>query len=219
MKQILRNIFVALCFISQSGCLCVETVKHIGVHETQLTPTSFFTNTCGDVVLECKVSDIHRATSASRDIGTRYIYASRSTWDATVSRSTGTNIYGKRIPVYLEPIVMCSSNNTLPAADGFWLIPGDVKHWLIAQPPEECEPWSPAAADNAQHSSCPRYSASIGSQPVEVIICSAKVSRAQYKTRWWKPAQILQVPAYAVDILTFPIQFIIIMHELSTIGG
>ena len=200
--------------------MCVDMVKHVGVHSTKLQPIAFWTNACGDRALECNVWDTHEATSTRRDFGKRFVYASQVTWSTAVSNAAGANFGGKELTVYLEPRIILGTNGVEMAADHFVLIPGDVRRRVIAVPPETCGSWM-LDAEKSRSYSCPHYSTVTGAHTIEVIICSATIaaSEARHKIGCWKPAQLLLLPAYVVDVVTSPIQFVIIMHRLSKIDG
>jgi len=207
---------LAMLLGTQGGCMCVHIVKNVGVHETSLHPVAFWTNACGDSALECTVVAIHLATHSGRDFGVRYIYATRDTWQSAVIRAGGQHYGGPDRIIGLEPSATLCTNTMLQMTNGFWLVPGDVKHKLTAKPPDICPPWS-RAAQSLRSISCAHYSTVVDTNQIEVAVCMAYVNyrERRYKTGWWWPAQILLAPAYVVDVITAPIQFFVIMHRLS----
>ena len=218
MKTIGTALLLALCASSMLGCMCVDKVKKIGVHTLQLSPHAFWTNSCGDRLLECQMTDFRPALSRRVDLGPRYIRATQSAWVSIEAHEAAFARPGDKAFATITAGFM-ESDRTDATPYGFGLVPPITDKYRAAQLPSECSPWTQVPDLGA--GSCPHYSASISNKLFILVVCETRIAtgEAQHTDTWHAPAQILLVPAVLIDIVTSPIQLIIILHELSKIDG
>lgn len=204
------------CLAPLSGCMCVDKVQRIGVHSTALQPVRIWTNDLGDRALECRVADVHEATASRRNLGARFIRAPRSAWSNAVGAVDAKRGVDRDGPVSVELVARLAAENE----DDFLLVPSDVRQRHLAAAPDESGGWAFAEQDAARWGGCAGYVEMLGPRTVEVVICSASLAwpESQYRTRWGSAAQLLLiVPAFVVDVITAPVQVVIILNELSRI--
>ena len=201
------------------GCMCTGYVKCLGEHRTELSPVAVWKNSYGEPLVECRVDDLNVATMKRHDLGTRFIYATPTTWKATILEAAKKERDGRRDKVALNLTVsFTNASDVLINTDGFRLLPSDVRRRLSADPPTIRAPWTLVEHSVTSEKSPPHFTVTSKSHSVEVHICTAQMILPQigYKSGWGKFAQVLIIPAAAVDIVTFPIQLIITMQYLDS---
>jgi hypothetical protein len=198
-----------------SGCMCVQKVQNIGVHHLRLHPLDIWTNGCGDRLLSCTLTDYRPASSQSVNLGRRFVTADKSTW-ADLEQESAAGLPDSRIRRAFRVITACPVTSTSECA--FALEPPDTSRKLTPTLPATCEPWT--LAEDAAGGSCPHYITTGANGPITIIVCEARIETkyAVYKDSWHAPAQILVIPALILDVVTSPIQFVMIMNSLSRIG-
>lgn len=228
MKRILTSVvLLAAVTYAQTGCMCVHAVKTAGTHRRHLSATAVWTNTTGNIAIECKMADTMVLSQRSEPLGTRFVFAAPETWERAISSEIKKQEHyarrrdkTRRIDhIYLRATVALSvTNETEVCKGGFVLFPPDVSSRCDAPPLDAA--WSRCAIP-PDSGNTPRFDAAVSNQPVTVYIGTVALPRdaQQYKDWWWGPNQVLLIPAYAVDIVTSPIQFIMIMNALSKIDG
>jgi hypothetical protein len=198
--------------------MCVEKVKKIGVHTLQLSPRAFWTNSCHDRLLECQLTDFRPASSRRVDMGPRYVCASQSAWASIEAHAAAfARPDDKAFAVITAGFIKSDLTNATP--DGFRLVPPISDKYRAPRLPSECAPWNQVPDLGA--GSCPHYLVSVSNKSFTLLVCETQIAAAdaQRTDAWHRPAQILLVPAVLVDIVTSPIQLIMILHELSKIDG
>ncbi len=218
MKTITAALIVAIGMTHLCGCMCVDRVKKIGVHSLDLSPVSFWTNSCGDRLLECQLMDVRPALSRRVDLGTRYIRAPSSGWASLeAAEATYTHPGGRAFAIITSRI--SNTYDAVDPADGFRLEPAVGGDYRAAQLPADCAPWT--LVPDLGGGSCPHYMASASNKTFTLVVCETRVSAAEARRTdaWHGPLQMLLIPAVLIDIVTSPIQLIMILHELSKIDG
>lgn len=225
-RQITALMLIATIAATQSGCMCVHAVKTGGTHHRRLQPTAVWTNTAAEVMVECQLLDTRMLSGKSQVAGTHLVCASPSTWDGAIQaevqnqrqqamRYQGTN---QITHFFLRPSVTISETNTADVFGGqFILFPPilddagaytlPTSGWFRCSTPE-----------NTSH---PRWLVTVEGQAITVYVDNVIIPQEvqRYKDWWWYPNQILLVPALVVDIVTAPIQFLMVMNSLSKIDG
>jgi hypothetical protein len=110
-----------------------------------------------------------------------------------------------------------ATNESTLFTGGFVLFPSDVtklqEYTLPSNSGIRCEP-----PENSNQKS---FLFDVDNQQVKVYVGNIVMSKdmREYKDWWWYPNQVLLIPAYAIDIVTSPIQFLIAMNSLSKIDN
>lgn len=211
----------------QSGCMCVRAVQTGGTHYRHLKASAVWTNSSAHVMVECSVWDTRLLSKKSQNLGTRYVCAPPVVWNEVISAAfenekrvarldphTNTNKF-RGISLRLD-VSLTVTNAADVYTGGFVLVPPEIAATKDAAPPSNG--WVRIAIP--RYSESPRFPVTLGDQTLTVRIeqLTLPQNAQRYKDWWWYPNQVLLIPAYAVDIATSPIQFLIIMHSLSKIG-
>jgi hypothetical protein len=176
-------------------------------------------------MVECNVIDTRVLSGKDQNLGKRLVCASPSTWNTAIMAEVETQRnnaerYGgaRRIDhIYLRPAVTLSVTNAADVfSGGFVLFPSAIAVSLEAEPP--ASGWIRCGI--SKNDSCPSWPVNVDGQILTVSVDSVSLpaTAKKYKDWWWYPNQVLLIPAYAVDIVTSPIQLLMIMHSLSKIG-
>lgn len=216
----------ALIVVAQSGCMCVYAVKTGGTHIRYLQPIAAWTNNAAEVMVECSALDKRVLPDKAQDLGKRFVCASPLTWDAAIKaefekQRKNAERYGRtsRIDhVFLRPGVTLTATNAADAfAGSFVLFPPDMAVSSNAEPPGAG--WMRRGIP--KNSSYPSWLAAVDGETLTIYVDNVGLPEEvrRYKDWWWYPNQLLLIPAYAVDIVTSPIQILVIMHSLGKIGG
>jgi len=211
---------------TQCGCLCAHAVVTGGTHLRHLKPTGVWTDGQARVMVECSVLDLQLLSCNSQSLGTRLVCASPATWQSAIEAEVGKqqrDAERYRGPstidhIFLRPAV------ALPATTGanvfagnFVLLPSDITTLSDAEPPGSG--W--VRHGIPVNASCPSWPANVGGRVVTVHVDGVVLPQEarRYKDWWWYPNQVLLLPACAVDVVTSPIQFLMIIHSLGKIDG
>lgn len=207
-----------------SGC-CTQYVHNIGKTEARLSPKRILSNETGDLVVE---TELRRYSLNDRDssysLGPRYVYlygpdAKQEIGDVLRKRHNfqrrGTNY------------VQIGRTNFNPEFPSRWhFAPPDVLHRVdslslpegIGQPLREFAPrrWSGRNWTDSEL----QYNVGGTNYVVEVNVAANDMwfPDAYHQAGWGYPLKILYVPALALDVATFPIQFIWFAHEMGKWG-
>ena len=217
---------MAMIAITQSGCMCVHAVKTGGTHIRCLQPTGVWTNSAAEVMVECSALDKRVLSNKTQNLGKRLVCASPSAWNSAIKaefekQRKNAERYGRTNKidlVFLRPAVTLSVTNAANMfAGNFVLFPPDIAAVSDAQP--LMSGWTRCGIP--KNASYPSWLVNVDGQTLTIYVDSLGLPEEarRYKDWWWYPNQVFLIPAYAVDIVTCPIQFLMIMHSLSKIDG
>lgn len=214
-------VLATLCL---SGC-CTHYVSNIGKSEARLKQKRVLSNSEGDLVVEADLTrNPFNNRESVRSLGLRYVYlvgpdARQEIADVVrrgqVQTRKGTNH------------VQISKGNFNPEYVGRWRFePADVLNRVestplpshIAQPLQEYAGRRWDGKDWTE--SHLRYNLDGTNYAVEVCVSASGIwfPEAYHQAKWGYPLRILYLPAFAVDVVTSPIQFIWLVNQFSKWG-
>ena len=204
-----------------SGC-CTHYVSNIGKSEARLEQKRVLSNAAGDLVVEAELLRYpFNNRNSGRSLGTRYVYlhgpdARQEIADqvrrGNVQRRAGTNH------------VQIGHSNFNPEFSGRWRFePPDVLNRIdaptlpaqIGQPLQEYagSRWNGKAWTESQL----QYDIDGTNYVVQVSVGATGIwfPDAYHQAQWGYLLRILYVPAFAVDVITSPIQYIWFVNQMS----
>ncbi len=227
MKRILTALtLIAAVAGTQSGCMCVRAVKTGGTHYRRLQPTAVWTNSAAETMVECQLLDTQMLSGRSQQLGTRLVCASPSTWNSAIraevenqkQRAMRYQSTNEITHFFFRPTVTLSTTNATAVFTGeFVLYPPVLDH--VVENDFVTSGWFRCGIP--RNSSHPSWPVTLDGRTITVYVDSVALPQEvqRYKDWWWYPNQILLIPAYVVDIVTSPIQFLMVMNSLSKIDG
>lgn len=176
-------------------------------------------------MVECQLIDTRLLSGKSQQLGTRLVCASPSTWDSAIRtevenqkqqaiRHHGTN---QITHFYLRPSVTLSTTNAADVfAATFTLFPPTLDY--AGDNVRPTSGWFRCGIP--KNSSYPSWPVTLDGQAITIYVDHVALPQEvqRHNDWWWYPNQILLVPALIVDIVTSPIQFLMVMNSLSKIG-
>ena len=214
---------MSLCaslIITQSSCMCVNFIKRAGAHERELTTTAVWQNVNGEVMLECILLDHSKLPHSSRNLGTRFVCASPTSWNKILSMAFEKELQFQRIVnrsdpitnICIQPTVSLSTSNPDRVFNGeFVLFPPDLAHRHEVTPNIVGWPKQSILKKLCR----PSFSKTVKKQKVTIDVNSPSLPHNKYKMWWWYPNQLFLIPACVVDIVIFPIQFFMILDAME----
>jgi len=229
MKAIPRPVIASLVLLQACGCACTQFVQNMGKTDAYLRRHDAFMDTAGDVHIEAELKRCPlNNRSAERSLGTRYLILNSPGFQKAVEqRVAERRTYRQRDQVRLE---IHAGNYQYPTNEvqaqetvGWYVYPPNILTQSHASHLPEylrTNQWTRFTHDPIHEFSIP---ATVADQSylvdIEVGTHAMNSPDDVHQAAWAYPFKILIVPAFVVDVVTFPIQYIWVMHQISKIKG
>jgi len=199
----------------------------MGKTDARIQQHDAYMDNLGNVYIEAELSRFPlNRKSAKHSLGTRYLILNAPGFQGAVEKRVAEGrTYRRRDQVRLE---IHASNYQYPTSEieaqkatGWYMYPPDMlAHRHPDQLPEylQTNQWTRFAHDSVHEFSIPT---TVGNQPylvdIEVSMHAMNSPDDVHQAAWAYPFKILIVPAFVVDVVTFPIQYIWVMYQISKI--
>ena len=229
MKPIGHIVTASMLLLFASGCACTQYVQNMGKTDAYLQRHDAYMDGLGNVHVEAELNRFPlNRKSAKYSLGTRYLILNAPGFqNAVEQRIAERRTYKQRDHVRLE---IHASNYHYPTNEveaqktaGWYVYPPDI---LAVEHPNQLpeylrtNQWTRFVHDPIQEFS---IRATVGDQSylvdIEVSMHAMNSPNDVHQEAWAYPFKILIVPAFVVDVVTFPIQYIWFMHQISKIKG
>ena len=229
MKTIGQIVAASMLLFYASGCACTQFVQNIGKTDAYLQRHDAYRDALGNVYVEAELKRFPlNRKSAKYSLGTRYLILNAPGFrNAVEQRVAERRTYKQRDQIRLE---IHASNCQYPTNEvevqktaGWYVYPPDI---LAVRHPDQLpeylrtNQWTRFTHDPIHEFSIP---ATVGDQSylvdIEVSTHAMNSPDDVHQAAWAYPFKILIVPAFVVDVVTFPIQYIRVMHQISKIKG
>ena len=171
------------------------------------------------IAVECELIDTSGLFLRSKSLGKRFVCASNEMWNKSILSKVEQKmtLYPEKEVenIFLSTSVSVREVDSEDLFDGdFVLFPADTKFWR-----DDSLPAGFLSKGSASRYAFTYFTSSGETQLITVNFDNFVLPEEakQYKEWWWYPNQILVIPAYAVDVITSPIQFLVVALTLDTL--
>lgn len=197
------------------GCYCTQYVTKLGKTRAELHRQTASRDSDGNIV--CEVTLIRRSLNqynSTINLGNRYLILNAPSGQKIVEERirlySPREYRGKRaIQIPANDFSLAITNAAAPFAQGWFLYPSDISNTIN----------SPILPAHLKEKTLSRYSFSpVGSEVpfqiggtnyvVDINVCNIPENQGLEQAKWAYPLKVLVVPAFVVDVITFPIQYI-----------
>jgi hypothetical protein len=222
-----RYVLALLAALMLSGCACTNYINNIGKTRTQLVPQAATIDSYGNIV--CEVGIRRRSMNhyhSTTDLGRRYVIRNAPHGGEAIQKRVNDNRgFERKGKKYLEisahRFAFPKTNADAKETPSWYIYPPD----LTSRIPE------PALPTYLRESTFKRYpyGGTFGSE-LEYIVdgerylvdveidaqCPGHPDTIHQK-KWAYPLKVLCVPAFVIDVVTFPIQVHVIGRKLGSL--
>ncbi len=228
-KPIGHIVAASALLLYASGCACTQFVQNMGKTDAFLQRHDAYMDALGNVYVEAELKRFPlNRKSAKSSLGTRYLILNAPGFqNAVEQRVAESRTYKRRGQVRLE---IHASNYQYPTNEveaqktaGWYVYPPNI---VAVRHPDQlpeylrANEWTQFTHDPIHEFSIP---ATVGDQSylVDVEVSSHALNSPDdvHQAAWAYPFKILIVPAFVVDVVTLPIQYIWFMFQISKIKG
>jgi hypothetical protein len=210
--NITQNLIIMALHILNTGCACTHYIRNLGVTDVQLHPKYVLIDKDENVVVDADLIHKRRAPKRIADLGHRYIVASPQTVRQTIAES---KVSRGPIPINYRSVKSDYKGWINPRQNPIWhLRPPDTKNHIPYSYRDN--PLDHKKTSVHRVGDVVTYHDAEGN-PIEVRFEQFEVEQQnkQFRAAWGYPMQILVVPAFAIDVVTFPIQFFALTQSLG----
>ncbi len=215
---IYASIFLSI-ILSFPGCAFNYMVKNIGKATVQLNPQKVHIESNGTLLIEAMLSKCPYNTN-SKKIYKRFIVANQNVIEEAIKTAEESQKRHEDINHdYLNLYIPIESSDKR----GAQLIPNHYKN-INAEKSDLPKQFQEVKIINTDLSDLPEpFNYKINNETKYICISSFEIREgspyAEEVKFWHYPAQILIVPAFAMDIIIFPIQFLVWLDMFIRTGG